>query len=85
MLSPDADRTDTNECRSSRGVHCVGLTRRGGSITRTRRQGVFWNDLARDLEDAEFFEAYATASLEIAAQDARMSAEEPDAQASGSS
>lgn len=37
-------------------------------------QSVFWNDLAHDLEDAEFFEAYATASLEIAAQDARMSA-----------
>ena len=48
-------------------------------------QGVFWNDLARDLEDAEFFEAYATASLESAAQDARMSAVAPDAQASGSS
>jgi len=48
-------------------------------------QSVFWADLARDLEGAEFFEAYATASLEISAQDACVSAEEPGPDASGSS
>lgn len=45
---------------------------------------VFWADLARDLEGAEFLEAYAAASLEMA-QDARVSAEEPGPDASGSS
>jgi hypothetical protein len=49
------------------------------------RQSVFWDDLARDLEDSDFVEAYATASLKVAAHDTRISAEKPGPEASGSS
>jgi hypothetical protein len=40
-------------------------------------RSVFWDDLAGDRDDPEFFNAYVTASLEIAAADARTNAEEP--------
>jgi hypothetical protein len=46
---------------------------------------VFWDDLARDLEDPEFFEAYVAASLEITAHDASMNSDEPGPDGRGSS
>lgn len=48
-------------------------------------RSAFWDDLARDLEDPEFFDAYVTVSLEIAAFDAHMTADEPDPSGPGTS
>jgi hypothetical protein len=48
-------------------------------------RNAFWDDLARDLKDPEFFEAYVDASLEITARDTCMNSDGPGPDGPGSS